>query len=692
MNTVNDAPSAITEERIEGSLTGDLDVFSLGMTDDQIAEHVGNRVSQSESYWNNHLKLDKVRKEVDSYYLNNYYSQSDLYDFQVEYKNNRLFVAIETLVAMAISKPPMPMAMQAYDTEASYELAQNLQKALLCKYEDLYLKSKFQMIARHLLMGYRLGVMKYRWDDTVGALQPDGTRFGDVAVDVVRPQRIVLDAGCQYIDDVPLIAEYRSAPLEELCEKYPNKKDEILRESGKKAGQLTSREGYLEIHSTIFDNAGRTEGIIWKYKTVVMDSTKSPFWNYEETYQDERGQARNANFLTKPSKPYVLYNFMNLGKWVIDDTSLMDQAIPLQRISNKIGRQIVENAEQANSGTIWNSVMVKQEDVAKLLGDPGEKVMAKGDVKEAAARLPYNELATYVREERVDARNEIDNIFSTHGAIRGEVTGNKTLGQDVMSQRGDAARISVLATSIEDGADRLYKGIAQCFKVFYDVPQLFRYSSEDSLTSFFMYGRDQIEDNVGLKVKSGSVLPEDPIALKQETIEMAALLDPLNLAKGLNKQNPKEWAKQNLMYRVFPDQYMTEVLGYTPGQTSQDPSALQHIQLLNSGKEVPPELHPTKEHLATHQAFMEDPQFQSLPPEIQQLHKQHVTAELANAKQEMGLSGRPGEPTPQDQNQPPAPATGTPPASAPPSGTPPVQQPAVTPPSPTPAIMSSTQQ
>lgn len=660
-------------ERLEGALTGDLDVFSLGMDDEEIALSIGNRVSQAESFWNEHLKLDQVRQTADSFYLNNYYSQDDLYDFQVEYKDNRIFVAIETLVALAVSKPPMPMVMQAYDTAASYELAQNLQKALLCKYEDLYLKSKFQMIARHLLMGYRLGVMKIRWDDSIGALQDDGTRFGDVAVDVVRPQRIVIDAGAQYIDDIPLIAEYRSSPLEELCEKYPEKKDEILKESGKKAGELTARVGHLEIHNTMYKEGKRTEAIVWKYQNVIMDSSKSPFWNYDETYQDESGRTRQANFLTKPTKPYALFNYTNLGRFVIDDTSLMDQAIPLQKINNKIGRQIVENAEQANSGTIWNSMMVKQEDVAKLLGDPGERVMSKGNVNEAAARLPYNELSQYVREERLDARNEIDGIFATHGATKGEVTGNKTLGQDVLSQRGDAARISTLATAIEDGGDRLYKFITQCFKVFYDTPQLFRYTSEDSLTSFFTYGRDQVEDNVGLKVKTGSVLPDDPIATKQETMAMAPLLDPLNLAKGLNKQNPKEWAKQNLMYRLFPDQYMTEVLGMeVGGGAAQDPSALQHIEALSQGQPVPPEMHPTKEHLATHQTFMEDPQFKSLPPEVQALHLQHVKAELENAKSEMGVTDKPGQPSTQekpegfpDQQQPVAPPV------EPPSGTPP---------------------
>ena len=655
-------------ERLEGQLTNDLDVLSLGMEDDELQQAIGNRVKTAESYWNQHLQLDAVRAKVDGYYLNNYYNQSDLFNFQVAYKDNRIFTAIETLVALVVSRPAQPVVMQAYDTEASYELAQNLQKALLCKYEDLYLKSKFQMVARHLLMGYRLGVMKYRWDDTVGQLQQNGERFGDVAVDALRPHRLVLDAGAQYVDNIPLVAEFRSDPLEVLCERYPDKEEAIYKASGKKAGEkLTANEGYMEIHITLHKDGKTTEGIIWKYKDVILDSMKSPYWNYEETYVDERGQQRQSNFLTKPTKPYVFFNFLNIGKWVIDDTSLTDQAIPLQEVLNKRGRQIVENADQANSGTIWNSVMVKQDDVSKLTGDPGERVMANGNVTEAATRLPFNQLPDYVMDDKIDARNEIDNIYSTHGAIRGE-TKAKTLGQDVLSQRGDSARITVLATSIEDGADRLYKGITQMFKVFYDTPQLFRYTGIDNSTNFFSLGSKNIEDNLGLRVKSGSILPEDPAVKRDETIQMLPILDPLSIAEGLNKENPIEFAKRLFYYKGLPDKYMTEILKIDPqaGQ-AQDPEAMQHIEALNQGQQVPPIQEPTKEHLATHQAFMEAPDFQQLPPEIQQLHLEHVKAESQIAKDAMSMGEqRPGQP------QQPQLDSGTPPQLE--SGTPTIQE------------------
>jgi hypothetical protein len=674
MNTGNDSVSQQGDERYEGSVTNDLDVLSLGLTDDEIAQRIGNRLGAAESFWNAKLGLDGVREKVEKFWLNSYYSEDDLFDFQSEYKDNRIFNAIETLVALVTSNPPQPLATQAYDTEASYELAQQLQKALLSKYEDLYLKSKFQLVARHILMGYRLGVMKYSWDDTIGKLQPDGSRFGDISVNTLRPQRIVIDAAAQDINDIPLIGEYKTAMLEDMLEMYPAKRDEIIMESGKNKGvaiDMTKREGYVELHFTTREKNSkkRIEAIAWKYKTIVLDNTKSPFWNYEEYTQSPNGDTVPLNFLDKPTKPYAVFNFLNLGKWVIDDTSLTDQAIPLQKIHDKRGRQIVENADQANGGWVFDTTKVKAEDAAAWRNDPGDKILAKGNVNEAVARLPAPILPDYVLQDKIDARQEIDNIFGTHGATRGETTGNKTLGQDVMSQRGDSARLNVLATAMEDGADRLFKGIVQLMKVFYDEPQLIRYNPQTDSTMFFSFGQNQIEPGASLRVKTGSVLPEDPIAKKQDTIQMLPILDPLSMAEGLGKENPKEWAKRNVYYRLAPDKYLSEILGVTLDQGgAQDPLALQHIQLLSSGKEVPPEVSPTKEHLATHQAFVQSPEFQQLPPDIQQLHMLHVKGELQNAKSAMGMGDtRPGVPTPQ---QPVQPETNTPPTVAEPSAPP----------------------
>lgn len=667
LSTFNHGFADPSQERREGELVVN-DSMSLELSDEEIAVAIGNRVTDSENFWNRELDLDNVRERSERYYLGSYYDDSKLYDFQVPYKDNRIFVSIETVIPLALANPPMPQCIEAYDTEASRELARTIEKWLLGKYEDLYLKQKFMMVARHLLVGYRMAVMKYRWNNTVGMIQEDGTRFGDIDVEVKRPQRVVIDAGAQNLDDIPLIGEYLTATADELCYMYPNKKDEIYRRIGSQKGVATNmnkRLGYMEVHFDYHKDGQLQSAVAWKFQDLVLDSQKNTNWNHDEYEMDATGKQIPLNFLEKPKKPYIIFNFLNLGRWVIDDTSLTDQAGQLQEILDKRGRQIVENADLANSGMVLNSSMIKATEVAKLVGDPGEKVLVNGDVRMAAARLPVALLPDYVMQDKIDARNEIDNMYGTHGALRGEVTRNKTLGQDVLSQRGDSSRIQTLATAIEDGADRLYKGMVQMAKVMYDIPQLQRFPSPDGATTFMEFGQDQIEPGAKVRVKTGSVLPEDRVAKREETVQMMALLDPLSIAEGLNKDNPKEFAKRMLYYRIFPDRYMAEILQVDPNGAGTDPSAEQEIQLLNQGQEVPPQQNPTKQHIATHQAFIEAPQFQQLPPEIQQLHTMHLKAEVQNLKDAMGMKDRPGLPADKSElNGGGAipPETGTPPA------------------------------
>jgi hypothetical protein len=151
----------------------------------------------------------------------------DLYDYQhPNYRDNRIFVSVETLASQVVSRIPQPVVTEAFDTPASRELATNYSEVLKRKSEDLYVKGALQMVARHLLMGYRTGIIKYSWDEEGGRLKPGGEYTGDIQVQAIRPHKVVFDAEANNPFDVPLIAEYLKATVEELAIKFPDKKDE----------------------------------------------------------------------------------------------------------------------------------------------------------------------------------------------------------------------------------------------------------------------------------------------------------------------------------------------------------------------------------------------------------------------------------------------------------------------------------
>lgn len=654
-DTPNKIDSKDMDARQEGLIDAGGDVLTLDLDDQDIVQIIGTRVSDSEDFWNKELNLDNVRKENEKYYLNLTYNEKDLYEWQVPYKNNRIITAVETLVPLAVSQPAEPIVTEASDSDESRQLASDLGNVLFALYEDLYIKAKLSMIGRHLLTGKRVAILKYRFDPNLGKVMPDGSRKGAIVVEVVRPEKVVFEQKASDPGDIPLIAEYMEDTLEDLVAKFPDKKDEMFKKQGIKQGtkkQLAAKIGYLEVWFSYRDKEGNVqEGVCWKWGNLILDKMQNPNWNYDLYYDDpETGEQRSLNFHERPMKPYIIFNHLNLGKYVIDDTSLLEQAKNLQDILNKRGRQIVENADQATSGLVLDENKISQEDAKKIIGDPSEKVMVDGRVDQAATRLPYNPLPNYVVEDKFDARAEIDNVFGTNAPVRGESSGLDTLGEVILSQRANIGRLQTLSDSIEDGMDRLYKALVQMMKVYWDEPEILRYRQVEGKTEFIEWDRNKIEDGVDVRVKAGTALPKDKFALRNETIQMMAVLDPLSIAEGLDKSNPKEWAKRIIYYRFFMDKYLTEFLN--EGDSEVDSKALGDIQALMNGQvpEIPESV--SQEYLLTFEKFLTSEGFKAIEdPAVKQRIVEFAKAIKDKAKEAIGEAPESTEASPVTQGE-----------------------------------------
>lgn len=646
MGTSPNQETVNNDERQVGVISNGTEDMPLSLTleDKDILRIIGNKVEDAEEFWNKELKLDEVRKKADDYYLGNTYQESDLYEFQIPYKNNRIITAVETLLPMVVSQIPLPTVTEGSDTDESRQLSSDLQNVLVTLYEDLGIKGCFKMSIRHILQGKRIGILKYRFDPDAGERLPDGNRKGAIVVESVRPEKVVFAAKASDPDNISLIAEYMDDTIEQLVFKFPQKKDDIFKFFGIQRGtksQLAREVGYTEIWFTYLDNAGKPqEALGWALsKDLLLGATKNPNWNYDEFKQNSDGSYSRLNFFDAPKKPYILINHINLGKYVIDDTSLADQAHLLQDVLEKRGRQIVENADQAASGLVLNSNMISQDDAAKLIGDPSEKIMVDGDVREAAARLPYNILPSYVINDKADARAEIDNIFGANAALRGEQSNTRTLGAQVLSQRANAGRIQTITDSIEEAAAKLYPALVQMMKIYWDEPEIVRYSPSEGKTQFIEWKGDKIEDGVKVRVKQGSATPRDKEAIRQETIQTIAIQDPLSIAEGLDKPNPKEWAKRVVYYRFFMDKYMTEILG--DDGTGIDPKAVADIQSLASGQTPPVPENPSQQYIATFDKFMQSDGFKQIAD--QQIKNNVVSFAKTIMEKAKGGIGEPGQ-------------------------------------------------
>lgn len=642
------ASQEIMEEQMSMS-----DALNIYLTEDKIKEIIGKRIENGQKYWDKELNLKQIREDNENRWRNNNFEVggNSLYDFQVEYRDNRIFVSVETLAASLVSKIPVPEVIEAQDSDASRELAESYETVLFRKAEDLNVKSVLQMIVRHLLMGYRIGVAKCSWDFSAGRIV-EGKHIGDVYTTYIRPHKIVLDEEAENPDDVPLIAENLSGTLEELAFKFPSKKDKLLAKTRKSKGEkhvgMATKLGYWEVWFSFYDTDGnKREGVAWKYQDLLFDHGLNPYYIYE---------GERSNYFDAPKKPYILFNFLRSGKYALDDTSLTEQAANQQDILEKRGRQIVENADQAYAAKIFNTQQINARDAEKYTGDPRKNILVKGDVRTAFARVGAEHLPSYVIQDKYDARNEIDNIFGTHAPLRGEKTDSPTLGQEVLSQRSDLGRTAYLTEAIEAGASKIYQYMTQLFKVFAEEEHIVKYLGETGKTTFITFSGDKIEDGMEIRVHQGSLMPDDKLADRNEAVELAKVggrIDPLTFMEKWHADKPREKAKRLFYFLFAPDQYATQVL--QEAEQGGDPEAQQTMQTLLSGQAVPPKENPSKQYLATIEAFVKSPSFKQLEPQIQQLVIDHLRGTIELAKG--GLSGQPAGGQPAASPQPaPAPA------------------------------------
>ncbi len=199
------------------------EAISLKLDEDKVKTVLGTRIEDGKGFYDSKLDLSTVRDNNEKRWLNQNLEVAgvDVYDYQIPYKDNRIFVSVETLTATLVPRIPIPEVLEAQDTEASRELASNYEKVLMRTAQDTNIRGALRMATRHVLIGYRTGIVKTTWDFEKGRRKEDGSFLGGLDVRFVRPHKIIIDADATDPRDIPLMAETLSATVEELTIQFP---------------------------------------------------------------------------------------------------------------------------------------------------------------------------------------------------------------------------------------------------------------------------------------------------------------------------------------------------------------------------------------------------------------------------------------------------------------------------------------
>lgn len=564
------------------------------------------------------VDLLKVTDEYISLSKNSSLELSNLYDKNKKYYrgiqlgkdrqvvDNRIFMSIETIVPIATSTEPVPNVLPYQNTKESIELAKSWEKILLDIYRKQKLQKKTEKMVRHLCLA-KYAVLKYYYD-------PDKE---EIQTKVIHPKRCLFNNYREIDDGMDWFGEKVTVSAQELIDLFPKKEEEIrLMVKGKLGSQVTYTEFWTD------------ELYIARINEIILSKKKNPNFNYDK---------KTGNFFQSPKIPYIFVNLFDLGEEMAGDTSLVEQAAPLQDGVNKRKTQIDKNAQIMNGkvvGTGENGM--KQQEFANIdWSDSGKGIwMEKGDISDIQ-RISGVPLPQFVENDMLHSQGEIDNIMGTHSTTRGERTGRETATGRQILRESDRGRIDVIGRRIEEAIIELFQGWTQLVKVFYVKKHYVTILNKDNTREFLEFDRNSIEHGTEISVIKGSLIPEDKASRQQRalTLANAQMISPIDLYREFGIRNPEEVAKrlflwQNDPMKLFADLEAEAKAGEEGAAEHSVMKANDENQRMAQGEAQPPYQDADANHIAAHEQFIQQPEFANLSADVKQLFVDHIRAEM----------------------------------------------------------------
>lgn len=614
-----------TPEDLEPGIEEIGEPFDLDMEDDELISALGKRISDSRSFWEEDQNLKNRRRTLEDYWKGKHRIR-DLYDYQYpEYVDNRIYMHVEHITQVANSQLAEPVVTSFNKSKSEKELANAFGEYLLAYAQNHGWLNVNRIVTRNLLLQF-IGIKKIFWDDNMGPIsRRTGLPMGNVNIKFVRPANIIIDRYAEPFSNPPIATEIVRKTTDQWIDQFPKSKSLLEGKVGK--NKLLT---LLESHFTYLNEDGAPrEGIVWFSEQLdeVIHKTKDQDWD-ETGIIGNDGLTTYKNMIDMPSKPYAFLTMNNLGRLFIDDTTPIEQSLPLQDILNQRGQQIKDNAEEVRGSKIFNKRQVNKEDAARFTNDPGSHLMVKGDVRTAATNLVPPDMPNWVIEDKLDARNEMDNIIGIHGPTRGERQGTDQPTTIQLLKEGDFQRASDLIAGIERMDEYAFRYAAHLMKLNYTEEHYEAVMGKDGRKTFVGMTAATIPQS-SITVKGGTTLPTDKLSQREEAMELGKSdkIDNITFFERLGFPNPREQARKLWLHISNPQQlYVGEV---------DIEEAEDDIERLKVGEtpEMPDEV--TEGYMNIMVKFLQSDEFSELAPELQQAAQEYIQQVTEAAKTQL---------------------------------------------------------
>jgi len=340
------------------------------------------------------------------------------------------------------------------------------------------------------------------------------------------------------------------------------------------------------------DKWERYDGVMWKYKDVILKKMKNPNWDYEGEskifkYDDPNDKSGRMevdqkemmismmtgqmppnvteeqiyrNYFDRPRKPYFFLGYDQWRKVAYDETSRIEQNIRNQENLDRRGKSIIDKLSARVKHVFSKDGGLKKQDIEQMdLDDPRQNILIEGKVNDVHSTINPEQPSAQEFKDLGDTRSRMYAIAGAN-AIRGEVMSD-TATTSQIAREADFTRADDL---VEDTISELFEWMADwslhLIKLRYTREHFEKLSGLRGQTTFVKLHRDMIQDGMEVQIKASGT---DKMKIQKSAMEMAQLkmIDPLNFYRDMGMTNPEGRTEDLLMSMTDPASYLAKVKG-----------------------------------------------------------------------------------------------------------------------------------
>ena len=605
-NPVSDITFKTPSEEQHGTVT---DPLSLDIEDDELVKIIDKRIKDSRFYYKSNYDLYSRRKKNEMYLFGKQIEEKEregkVKDYETRNLDNVLYEIQATIKPLAMSQLPDLTVTPGDDSEDRQETAKLLTKAVN---EDVKSRNNRQVLAlafKHRPV-YFVGIIKAVWNpELAGGL-------GDYEFVNVHPDAIDFDYNATSPDagKMNFISHLVNENVEQLLMKFPQSKAKFMKQLSKdgilgKDEKMTWKAKatpieYREVWFTYYKEADdgkfqKLEGVVWKYKDVILGKIRNPNFDYEGeeqifSYGDTELSSTKRplgieemkaslmsgvypenvkkeqiyhNYFTEPQKPFYFMTYDQWGKQPIDETSDLEQNIKNQASLDTRIKQIEETLNDKGHH-IWSKESgLKSADIERMdHNNPDEDYVVDGSVQDVHE---YIQPARPSQQEFSETNRLESRMFSLSGAnaVRGQIQTDVATTNQIAREGNFTRADDLVEDTINAASEWMARWALQFIKLRYTKEHLRQILGSKGETVFVRLHRNLVSDGMEVRIKASGT---DKIKAQNNAMQMAKLqlIDPVSFYQDMGLDNPSGRAVKLLTFMKDPISYMKLFIAETP--------------------------------------------------------------------------------------------------------------------------------